>query len=87
MAEERARDIHDALRRLARSGSAVTVQHNPSDGGQCDVCRGEIRIGEMEHVVTASFARLRLDDACLVIWTQERDRFAAEPPPEGSDGR
>ena len=87
MVEERARDIHDVLRRIARSGSPVTVQHNTSDGGQCDVCRGEIRVGEMEHIVTASFARLRLDEACLVIWTRERDRLTTEPPPEGAGDR
>jgi hypothetical protein len=51
------------------------------------VCRREIRVGEMEHVVTTSFARVRLDDACLVIWTRERDRFIAEPPSEESEGR
>lgn len=43
------------------------------------MCRTEIRVGETEHIVTTSFVRLRLDDGCLVIWTRERDRFAAEP--------
>jgi hypothetical protein len=80
MVEERAREIHDALRALARSRSASTVQHHTSAGGHCDVCRREIRVGEVEHIVTTSFVRLRLDDTCLVIWTRERDRFAAEPP-------
>ena len=87
MVEERAREIHDALRALARSRSASTVQHDTSAGGHCDVCRREIRVGEVEHIVTTSFARLRLDDTCLVIWTREHDRFTAEPPPEESEGR
>jgi len=87
MVEERAREVHDALRALARSRSASTVRHGTSAGGHCDVCRREIRVGEVEHIVTTSFVRLRLDDTCLVIWTRERDRFTAEPPPEGSEGR
>jgi hypothetical protein len=87
MVEERAREIHNALRVLARSRSPTTVQHDTSVGGHCDVCRREIRVGEIEHIVTTSFARLRLDDACLVIWTRERGRFTAEPPPEESEGR
>jgi hypothetical protein len=87
MVEERAREIHDALRALARSRSASTVQHVTSPGGRCDVCRREIRVGGVEHIVTTSFARLRLDDTCLVIWTRERDRFTAEHPPEESEGR
>jgi len=79
MVEERSREVHDALRALARVQSPSTVHHDTSPGGRCDVCRTEIRVGETEHIVTTSFVRLRLDDGCLVIWTRERDRFAAEP--------
>jgi hypothetical protein len=78
MVEERSRKIHDTLRALARSQSASTVHHNTSQGGYCDVCRAEIRAGDREHIVTNSFARVRLDHVCLVIWTRERDRFTAE---------
>jgi hypothetical protein len=87
MVEGRARKIHNVLRGLAQSPSESTVQHNKSDGRLCDVCRGEIRIGEIEHIVTASFARVCLDDACLVIWTRERARFTAERPPGEPEGR
>jgi len=79
MVEERSREIHDTLRALARSRSASTVHHVTSQGGHCDVCRAEIRPGEREHIVTTSFARVRLDAVCLVTWTRERDRFTAEP--------
>jgi ferredoxin len=87
MVEERSRKIHDALRALARAQSASTVHHDTGQGGRCDVCHAEIRAGEVEHTVTNSFARLRLDDECLAIWTREHDRFIAELPPEESGAR
>ena len=87
MVEGRVRKIHNVLRGLAQSPSKLTVQHKKSDGGRCDVCRREICIGEMEHIVTSSFARVCLDDVCLVIWTRERDRFTAEHPPGEREGR
>jgi hypothetical protein len=87
MVEGHVRKIHNVLRELARSPSESTVQRNTSDGRPCDVCRREIRAGEVEHIVTTSFARVRLDDACLVIWTRERDRFTVEPPSGEPEGR
>jgi hypothetical protein len=81
MVEERSREIHDTLRTLARSHGTATVHRETSQGGLCDICRAEIRAGETRHIVTISFARVRLDDVCLVIWNRERDRFAAEPGP------
>jgi hypothetical protein len=86
MVEDRPREVHDALRALARTPSVSRVHHDTSPGGRCDVCRTEIRAGEIEHIVTTSFARLRLDDVCLVIWTRERYSFTAEPPPADSGG-
>ena len=84
---DRSREIHDTLRTLAQLQSAPTVHHDTSHGGHCDVCRTEIRAGETEHIVTTSLVRVRLDDVCLVIWTQERNRFTAGRNPEDSGGR
>jgi hypothetical protein len=87
MVDEHARKVHNILRELARSPSESMVQRHPSDGRPCDVCRREIRVGAMEHVVTTSFARMRLDDSCLVIWTRERKHFLAERLPGESEER
>jgi hypothetical protein len=75
MGGDRSRKIHDTLRALAQSRSAPTVHHETSHGGHCDVCRTEIRAGEIQHIVATSLIRVVLDDVCLVIWTQERNRF------------
>jgi hypothetical protein len=83
----RSREIHDTLRALAQLQSSPTIHHDTSDGGHCDVCRTEIRAGETEHIVTTRLIRVRLDAACLVIWTQERNRFTAARGPEESGGR
>jgi hypothetical protein len=87
MESDRSREIHDTLRGLAQLQSPPTVHHDTSHGGHCDVCRTEIHAGETEHIVTTGLIRVRLDDVCLVIWTQERKRFTAARSPEDSGGR